>query len=131
MLKKLFVILVIGGIIGISTIPMWTAKMTDDAFANPGFSNSPEKVMTALKVRMYIYMYPDARKIAEKAVLYFPESREFPYFIYTAALSSEKSNNAQAAIHWYGYFLEQFPKHEWANQAQNNLTKLKAMNSTN
>ena len=131
MFKKLLIILIIGGIIGISTIPMWTAKMADDAFANPEFANSPEKVMTALKVRMYIYMYPDARQIAEKAVLYFPESKEFPYFIYTAALSSEKSNNPSAAIYWYGYFLEIFPKHEWSTQAQNNLAKLKAMNSTN
>ncbi|MFZ2656059.1 MAG: hypothetical protein WAX69_14100 [Victivallales bacterium] len=131
MIKKLLIVLIIGGIIGISTIPMWTAKMADDAFANPGLANSPQKIKDALKIRMYVYMYPDARKISEKAVLYFPEAKELPYFIYTAALSSEKSNNPHAAIYWYGYFIELFPRHEWAIQAQNNYNKLKALNSAN
>jgi len=131
MIKKFLVVLIIGGIIGISTIPMWTAWMADDAFAKPELANSPQKIQDALEVRMYVYMYPDARKISEKAVLYFPEAKELPYFIYTAALSSEKSNNPRAAIYWYGYFIELFPKHEWANQAQNNFNKLKALNSSN
>ncbi|HCE43823.1 MAG TPA: hypothetical protein DET40_09775 [Lentisphaeria bacterium] len=131
MTKKLIVVLIIGAIIGISTIPMWTAKMADDAFANPNLPNSPQKIEDALKVRMYVYMYPEARKIAEKAVLYFPEAKELPYFIYTAALSSEKAGNPLAAIYWYGYFIELFPKHELASQAQNNYNKLKALHTIN
>ena len=101
MFKKLFIMLVVGAIMAISIIPMWTAKMAEDAFKNPERQISPENVKQAIQTRMYVYMYRDARKLAEKAVLYFPESKNLPYFIYTAAMSSEKSNAHLAAIHWY------------------------------
>ena len=35
--------------------------------------------------------------------------------------------NKDAAIYWYGRFLENYPKHEWANQAQRALDLLKNM----
>jgi hypothetical protein len=130
MFKKLFIVLAIGSIMGVATIPMWTDKMAEDAFKNPEKKISPENVQKAIQIRMYIYMYPDARKLSEKAVLYFPESKNLPYFIYTAAMSSEKSNEHLAAIHWFGYFVELFPKHEWFSQAKNNYEKLSALYAT-
>jgi hypothetical protein len=125
MFKKLFIMLVVGAIMAISIIPMWTAKMAEDAFKNPERQISPENVKQAIQTRMYVYMYRDARKLAEKAVLYFPESKNLPYFIYTAAMSSEKSNAHLAAIHWYGYFIDLFPDHEWIAPVKNNYNKLK------
>ena len=130
MIKKLLILLVIVLIIGMALVPAWTTKMAEDAFKEPDKKESPENVKKALKVKMYLYMYPEARKMAEKAVIYFPESQEFPYFIYTAALSSEKSNAPLAALHWYGYFVELFPKHELATQARNSYEKLKGIHST-
>ncbi len=125
-MKKLFLILAIVAIMFIAAIPMWTDKMAEDAFKNPERQISSENVKQAIQTRMYIYMYPDARKLAEKAILYFPESKNLPYFIYTAAMSSEKSNEYMAAIHWYGYFIELFPSHEWTAQVKNSLARLKS-----
>jgi hypothetical protein len=127
MFKKLFIIFVIGAIMAIATIPMWTDKMAEDGFKDPDKQISSENVKKAIQARMYFYMYPDARRLSEKAVIYFPESKNFPYFIYVAAMSSEKSNEYAAAIHWYGYFIDLFPSHEWTSQAKNNYNKLKAM----
>ncbi|MFA6568629.1 MAG: hypothetical protein WCS96_10480 [Victivallales bacterium] len=130
MFKKLFIVLVIGAIMAIATIPMWTDKMAEDAFRNPERQLSSENVKKAIQTRMYIYMYPDARRLSEKAIIYFPESKNLPYFIYTAAMSSEKSNEYAAAIHWYGYFIDLFPGHEWISQAKNNHIRLKAMHTS-
>lgn len=126
MFKKLFIVLMVAAVMALSIIPMWTAKMAEDAFKNPERQISPENVKQAIQSRMYVYMYRDARKLAEKAVLYFPESKNLPYFIYTAAMSSEKSNEHLAAIHWYGYFVDLFPSHEWTAQAKGKYEKLKA-----
>jgi hypothetical protein len=130
MFKKLFIIVAIAAIMAIAAIPLWTDKMADDAFKNPDRQTSSENVKKAIQTRMHIYMYPDARKLAEKAVIYFPESKNLPYFIYVAAMSSEKSNEFNAAIHWYGYFIDLFPKHEWNALAKNSHSKLKAAHST-
>jgi outer membrane protein assembly factor BamD (BamD/ComL family) len=127
MFKKLFLIFVVVAIMAIAAIPMWTDKMAEDAFKNPEKQISSENVKQAIQTRMYIYMYPDAKKLAEKAIIYFPESKNLPYFVYIAARSSEKSNEYMAAIHWYGYFIELFPSHEWTAQVKNSYTKLKAM----
>lgn len=126
MFKKLFIALVIVSVMAIAIIPMWTDKMAEDAFKSPEKYISPENVKKAIQTRMYIYMYPDARKLAEKAIIYFPESKELPYFIYIAARSSEKSNEFKAAIHWYGYFVDLFPNHEWASLAKSRYNGLKA-----
>jgi hypothetical protein len=127
MFMKLFLILAVVAVMGIAAIPMWTDKMAEDAFKNPERQISPENVKQAIQTRMYIYMYPDARKLAEKAIIYFPESKNLPYFIYTAAMSSEKSNEYMAAAHWYGYFVELFPSHEWTAQAKSSHSRLKSM----
>ena len=126
-MKKLFIILAVVAVMGIAAIPMWTDKMAEDAFKNPDRQISPENVKQAIQTRMYIYMYPDARKLAEKAIIYFPESKDLPYFIYIAAMSSEKSNEYKAAIHWYKYFIDLFPAHEWTVQAKSKYDNLKAM----
>ncbi len=127
MFKKLFIIIVIVAIMAVATIPMWTDKMAEDGFKDPDKLVSSENVKKAIQTRMYIYMYPDARRIAEKAVIYFPESKNFPYFIYVAAMSSEKSNEYVAAIHWYGYFIDLFPSHEWTALAKSKYDSLTAM----
>ena len=127
MFKKAFIALIVVTIIGVSAIPIWTERMAEEGFKNPEKSTSAENVQKAIKTRMYIYMYPEARKLSEKAVLYFPESRELPYFVYMAGLSSEKAKEYLAAIYWYGYFVDLFPKHEWTEMVRGNYDRLKGV----
>ncbi|GEM_PF-2418489 len=131
MFKKLLILLFVVLIVGFALIPPWTTKMAEDAFKDPDNKLSPAKVKKALKVKMYLYMFPEARKMSEKAVIYFPESEEFAYFIYTAALSSEKSNAPLAAMYWYNFFVQMYPKHELTAQAQSSYEKLKGIHTTN
>jgi tetratricopeptide (TPR) repeat protein len=127
MLKKILILIVILVIIAAATIPMWTTIIADKAFEKPTLKDSPEMAEKAIRLKMYFYLYNDALKIAEKAIVYFPESTHFPSYIYSAAICAEKTNNIDAAIHWYGYFVEKFPQHTWTQQAQNNYNKLKAL----
>jgi hypothetical protein len=106
---------------------MWTSYIADNAFKKHNLSDSPEMINRAIKLKMYFYMYPDARKIAEKGIIYFPESQFMPNYIYSAGVCAEKEKNMDVAIYWYEYFLERFPKHSWAGIAQNNLSKLKGI----
>lgn len=125
--KKVLIVLVIAGIVAVATIPMWTSKMADRAFKKPNRRKSPEIIKDALMVKMRINDYKGARRLAEKAILYFPESRELPYFIYNAAICGEQEGMPDVAIFWYGRFIERFPKHKWTTQATHKLKVLKGM----
>ena len=124
--KKIFILLVILAIVGVATIPIWTKIMAERAFDKPG-KQSTKKIKQALLVQMRINDHKGARKIAEKAIIYFPESKEFPYFVYNAAVCGEQEGMPDVAIHWYGYFVERFPKHEWTTQAEKKLKILKGL----
>jgi tetratricopeptide (TPR) repeat protein len=126
-MKKILIILFIVAIIAVATIPMWTTMMAEKAFEKPTRSDSPEMVNNAIKLKMYFYMYAESQKIAEKAIIYFPESSYFPNYIYSAALCAERDKNINAAIHWYEYFIDKYPKHTWIDQAKNNLIRLNAL----
>lgn len=127
MFKKLFILVVVIAVVGAACFPLWTTMMADKAFENPSKKISPEAVKESIKAKMCIYLFDDARKTAEKAVIYFPESEQMPFFIYNAAICSDKTGNKNAAIYWYGRFLESYPKNEWANQAEKALALLKNM----
>lgn len=128
-MKKIFIIIVILAIVGIATVPIWTKIMADRAFEKPG-KHSTEKIKQALLVQMRINDHKGARKIAEKAVIFFPESRELPYFVYNAAICGEQEGKPQVAIYWYQYFIDRFPDHEWYTQAKNKLNLLKGIHTT-
>lgn len=130
MWKKLLILIAIAGIVAIALIPIWSSKMAERAFENPNSKKSPEIIKKALLVKMRINEHKAARVLAEKAILYFPESSELPYFIYNAAICGEQEGMHDVAIFWYDQFIKRYPKHEWANQAQNNLNKLKGMHGT-
>lgn len=127
MIKKLLVLIVVVGFVGVACFPMWTSRMADEAFENPTAPISPEAVRKAIKAKMYIYLFEDAKQTAEKAIIYFPESKEMPFFIYNAAICSDKSGNKDAAIYWYQRFIENYPKHEWTDQARRALEILRGM----
>ncbi len=127
MLKKLFIVAVVLAFIAMASFPMWTSRLAEDAFANPTRNISPEAVSKSIKSKMAIYLFEDAKQTAEKAIIYFPESDEMPFFIYNAAICSDKAGNKDAAAYWYGRFLEKYPKHQWSAQAQRALDLLKNM----
>ena len=129
MLKKLFILILILGIVALATIPLWTAKIAENAFNDPNDPEAPRKVKDAMLVKMRISRFRQARQLAEQAIIYFPESEEMPYFIYNAAKCANQEKEPYVAIFWYEKFLKKFPKHTWARQAQNNLTKLKELNN--
>jgi outer membrane protein assembly factor BamD (BamD/ComL family) len=130
MWKKLFILLAIAGIAAVALIPLWSSKMADNAFDHPNSKQSPEIIKKALLVKMRINEYKGARILAEKAIIYFPESRQLPYFIYNAAMCGEQEGKSDIAIYWYGRFVKKYPKHDWTTQAQNKLNKLKGMHNT-
>ncbi len=114
-------------VIAFASIPMWTSYIADSAFKKPELPDAPEMIDKAIRLKMYFYMYSDARKIAEKAVIYFPESTFTPGYMYSAGLCAEKEKNYDAAIIWYEKFLERYPKHSWAGATKNALEKLKGI----
>jgi len=130
MWKKLLILLVVAGIAAIAAIPLWSTKMAENAFDHPNRKKSPEIVKKALLVKMRINDHKGARILAEKAILYFSESKELPYFIYNAAICGEQEGKPGVAIYWYSKFIVKFPKHEWTTQATNKLNKLKGMYET-
>jgi tetratricopeptide (TPR) repeat protein len=129
MFKKLLIVAIVLAFVGVSSIPMWTSRMADDAFKNPQRPISAEAVSKAIKTQMYIFLFEEARKTAEKGVIYFPESKEVPNYMYNAAMCAEKIGNMEAAIYWFSRFTENYPDHIWADQAKRTLDRAKNMNN--
>jgi outer membrane protein assembly factor BamD (BamD/ComL family) len=104
--------------------------MAEDAFARPDDPMAGEMLQKAIRMKVFMLSYGEAGRLAEKGVIYFPESPHLPMFLFIAAKSAEKERNPAAAIHWYRRFLELYPQHEWADQAKGYLEKLKGMSDT-
>jgi hypothetical protein len=124
-MKKLLIALIVLAAIGVGFIPVATTMMINDAFAHPNDPGSPGKVDTSIRLKMRLYQFADARKSAEKAIIWFPESSSIDSFLYCAALCAEREGNDEAAIHWYSRFIEIFPSHPWTSQVKSRLEKLK------
>ena len=129
-MKKFLIFLLIVGLIGLASIPLWTARVEKDAFANPHDPESPEKVKDALLVKMRIQRFKNARLTAEKGVLFFPRCKEMPYFLYNAAKCADLEKKPKVAIYWYKKFIRRYPKHMWTSQAKNSLKKLEGLHGT-
>ncbi len=110
-----------------SFLPLISTKMAENGFARPNSASSIDMIENAVKLKLFLYMFPDARKVCEKAMIIVPESANAPYFCYTAALCAEKESMPDVAIYWYGRFMQLFPKHEWYPQAKNSYEKLNAL----
>ena len=127
MLKKIVLLAIAAAIIGIATIPLWTSKAADTAFKKPLDPKSPGIVKDAMMVKMRMQRYKQARALAEKAVIVFPNSKETPYFIYNAARCAELEKEYKVAMFWYSKFVKQYPDHDWAPRAKNAFSKLEGM----
>jgi outer membrane protein assembly factor BamD (BamD/ComL family) len=130
MFKKLLILILILAAVALACMPLWTSRMAEDAFARPDDPMAGEMLQKAIRMKVFMLSYGEAGRLAEKGVIYFPESPHLPMFLFIAAKSAEKERNPAAAIHWYRRFLELYPQHEWADQAKGYLEKLKGMSDT-
>ena len=127
-MKKLFIAVIILIPVLISFLPVVASKMAEEAFNKPEDKHSPEALKKALQIDTSMFLHGIARPIAEKAVIYFPESSNMDYFVYTAAICSTRDGKPEAAQYWYQRFVDIYPRHPWTEQARNNLNKLKELN---
>ena len=129
MIKKLLILIFVLLIIGVTLIPVISTKMGNDAFEHLNAPGAASKAKDAVKIKMMIMMFDDARVIAEKAALFFPESKDTDYFMVSAATCAERENLPFVAIYWNNKFIQTFPDHPWTPRVKNNLAKLKELNS--
>ena len=129
-MKKFILFVLVLALLALATIPLWTSKVAEDAFKHPHDPKSPEKVKKALLVKIRMQRFKQARRMAEKAILYFPRAKEMPYFLYNAAKCAEQEREYDVAIHWYGKFIKRYPKHIWTQQAKNAMNKLIDLHKT-
>jgi tetratricopeptide (TPR) repeat protein len=123
-MKKFLIFILVLALVALATIPLWTSKVAEDAFKHPNDPKSSEKVKEALLVKIRIQRFKQARRMAEKAILFFPRAKEMPYFLYNAAKCAELEGEYNVAIYWYKKFVRRYPKHIWTQQAKNALNKL-------
>jgi len=127
MMKKLFLLAVAAILVGIATLPWWTDRMAEQAFARPEAPTADGLLFKAVRLKVLMLNYETAGQCAEKGVIYFPESPYLPDFLFVAATAAEKGNRPEAAIHWYTRFLELYPNHQYGHQAKSSLEKLKGI----
>ena len=128
MFKKIVIGLVVLILVGMAFLPTITSHMAESAFENPNIPANQKALKKAIQWKMYMFMYGQALPIAERAIILCPESDDLDFYIYSAAICADKERKSDVAIHWYGRFIELFPKeHDWYQQAKNHYNKLKAM----
>jgi len=125
MFKKILILVFILIVITLALLPVIATRMAINGFNKPEKPGSDDLVRKAIQIKMYMLGFKEAGIIAEKGIIFFPESPHLPNFIYTAAVCAEKQQNFTVAVHWFQRFLEIFPEHEWAQQARNRLNKYK------
>ncbi len=128
MIKKTLVFLFVVAVVGVACLPWWTTHMADTVFQDFKDPMATKKIAKAMEWKMRLQMHSQAREIAEKAILYFPESDMFPWFIQKAAVCADKERKPRIALRWYRRFVEQFPKHEFAAEAKAKIERLRAVN---
>lgn len=123
-MKKLLILVLVLAAIAAGFIPVVTTKMADNAFSRPNDASAQESLKEAIFWKMRLYMFTEARRIAERAIVWFPESENIDAYIYCAARCAERDEAPSAAIHWYSRFLELFPDHPWSKDVRARLSKL-------
>lgn len=124
-MKKFLIALVILIVVCASFIPIITSKMAEEAFNKPQDKSSQDALKKSIQIDMRLSWYEKARKTAEKSVIYFPESENIGYYIYSAAFCAEQEKNPAAATYWYKRYIKIFPKNLMAQDARNRIARLK------
>ena len=125
-MKKIIIIVIILAAVVVGFIPVLTSMMASKAFEEPDSASAQDTLLTAISWKMRLYQYTEARRIAEKAIIWFPESPNIDSFIYKAASCAERDGVDSAAIFWYRRFLQVFPSHPWNENVKARLEKLGA-----
>ncbi len=127
-MKKFLIILVVGIIVALGFLPAYTTSMGEGALKNPDAQGSQDTLKDAIKLKMCMYMFSEARKFAERGIILYPESKHIDSYLFSAALCAENEKLPAVAVRWYGRFVEIFPDHPWTSQAAARLDRIKALN---
>jgi len=130
-MKILIISLVVLAAVVIGFIPVYSTHQAEDAFSRINAPDSPEQLDSAIRLKMRFYQFKDARAIAERAIVLYPESPYIDSYIYCAALCAERMGNKEAELHWNSRFLELFPEHSWTPLVKDRLEKLKGSGNGN
>lgn len=123
-MKKTVVFLLIIIVAAFSFFPLAASFMASSAFETDDSAQRDKYLFRAIKIYRDMYMFKYARNVAEKAIIYFPESKDMDYYLFSAAESAEKEGNRDAAIHWYMLFIEMYPRHQWSKKAMRTVNRL-------
>jgi hypothetical protein len=127
-MAKKFIIIIVLIIVVVALIPLILSKMASTAFENPDDPSSQKWLKKAITFERWLFLDGKARRNAEKAIIYFPESNYYDFYLYSAATCAQSCRDPEVAIYWYERFIERFPDHKWTSEAQTSLNKLKALN---
>jgi len=103
-----------------------SAFMVRQGFKNKEKASAAKMVFRGADIRMRLFQYGTAARIMERGLQTFPKYRDRGRITYRIGLCYEKGGKPQAAKKWYEQFLKQWPKHQWATQAQARVQKLEA-----
>ena len=122
--SKIFIGVLCLIVAAVSVIPGYLSYKASGAFLNVKDPEASDDVKNYLMMNMLLSINGTARETAEKAIIYFPESKNFDYFLLSAAKAAEKSQNTEAALHWYSRFAKDFPRHESCPAAREKILKI-------
>lgn len=103
-----------------------SAFMVRQGFKNKEKPGAAKMVFRAADIRMRLFQYGTAARIMEKGLQTFPKYSERARITYRIGLCYEKGGRTETATKWYQQFLKQWPKHEWATQAQARIQRIEA-----
>jgi outer membrane protein assembly factor BamD (BamD/ComL family) len=125
-MKIILVTILVLIVAALAFVPSATSMLAEDALNHPNDPSREAVLKKAIDWKMNLYMYGDARKIAERGIIWFPESPHIDSYLFAAAYSAEKEKLPSVAMHWYTRFLELFPEHPWRAQVEERLKNLLA-----
>jgi hypothetical protein len=123
--KKTFLLLLLGAVVILSAVPALMYHRAEEAFFNPKEPGADDNVKNYIMICMGSMLFKNARVSAERAVIYFPESKNMDYFLLCAGKCAEHEGKKEAAAYWYNKFVRDFPNHNERGAVTERLIKLK------
>jgi TolA-binding protein len=112
-------------IIVISLLPI-SDFLVKSAVQHPREEWAPWAAYTGARIQMRLFRWDEAISSLKTAMNYFPRYRKLPEAYFWMGLCYEDSNRPKEAMQWYQSFIQRWPQHRWAAQAENRLRRLQA-----
>jgi len=120
-------LIILGVMVGlvICIMPI-SGLMARQGLKNRGKSWAPGMVFKAARIRMILFQHRSARKIMERGLQAFPKYKRRDLVSFRIGYCWEKTRNYAEAATAYRKFVEQWPKHPLADQAQRRIADIEA-----